>query len=199
MREGESDVRDLEGVSEDRMRGYVLGKEEYERVFPKFYDVIAERLEAALKAEFPEFKFIVGPRDWENATSKFPELGGDVPLDWVAFGFGSLDLYEYHIGVVLEMSEWPVQYSIGLHVMDHVPESAREEADAIDWPEAIGREPIRVYSEPVREHRWLDPTRELDFGNLPGEVKWIVGRVIGYYGAAAGPAARLRASLAEEG
>lgn len=178
----------LEGYEIEEMKGYVCGKRVYDKVFPEFYDQIARQVEEVLRPHYPLFEPDVGPRDRARAMAKLPHLGEKVPLDWVAFGFFGIDLYDFHIGVILLMNEWPVKYHIGLHIMDPLWPSVRKEVELIDWKKGVGLDPTYLFEAPVREHRWLDPTRELNFRDLENEVRHISDRVIRFYKASA-PAA----------
>lgn len=167
------------------MKGYILGKRIYEKVFPEFYDLIALQVERALRPQYPFLEPDVGPRDRARAMSKFPELGEKVPLDWVAFGFSGLDLYDFHIGVILLMEDWPVKYHLGLHIMDQVWPFVQNEVGLIDWKRGVGLDPTYTFQAPVHEHRYLDPVVELNFRDLESEVNHISDRVNRFYRACA--------------
>ena len=163
------------------MKGYILGKKVYDRVFPEFYDLIAHQVEKVLQPQYPLFEPAVGPRDRIRAMTKLPDLGERVPLDWVAFGFSGLDLYDFHVGVILLMEDWPVKYHIGLHIMDPVWPLVQKEVELIDWKKGMGLDPTYVFESAVREHRYLDPVRKLRFNDLDGEINHISDRVIRFY------------------
>jgi hypothetical protein len=171
------------------LRGYVFGKKIYDQVFPEFYDLIALEVERVLRPEFSLLEPDVGPRDKARAMTKLPHLGDKVPLDWVAFGFSGLDLYDYHIGVILLMENWPVKYHIGLHIMDPLWPFIQKEVETIDWKMRIGSDPAYTFQAPVHEHRFLDPTREINFSDLDCEIQHISERVIHFYRASAPVAA----------
>jgi len=172
------------------MRGYILGKKVYTKVFPEFYDRIAQEAETILRPQYPLFEPAVGPRDRTRAMIKLPHLGDNVPLDWVAFGFSGLDLYDFHIGVILLMDDWPVKYHIGLHIMDPLWPSVQKEVESIDWKKGIGIDPAYAFQAPVHEHRFLDPVREINFKDLDREVRHISDRVIRFYRTSAPVAAK---------
>ena len=180
----------LERSEIEEMKGYVLGKRVYDKVFPEFYDQIARQVEEVLRPQYPLFEPDVGPRDRARAMAKLPHLGEKVPLDWVAFGFSGIDLYDFHIGVILLMHEWPVKYHIGLHIMAPLWPSVRKEIELIDWKKDVGLDPIYLFEAPVQEHRWLDPNRELNFRDLESELRHISDRVIRFYTASAPAAAK---------
>jgi hypothetical protein len=179
----------LEKTEIERMKGYILGKKVYDKVFPEFYDLIAQQVERVLRPRYPLLEPDVGPRDRVRAMAKLPHLGEKVPLDWVAFGFFGIDLYDFHIGVILLMEDWPVKYHIGLHIMDPIWSSVEKEAGSIGWKEE-GLDPSYVFEAPVREHRYLDPVREINFSDLDSEVRHISDRVIRFYKTSAPVAAK---------
>jgi hypothetical protein len=185
----------IKSVSPKLIRGYVEGKEAYKQVFPAIYYKIAKRVEDMLGETHPQLESVVGPDDKEALMAKFPEKGEDVPLDWVAFGFYGIDMYHYHIGVLVDVQEWPITWVVGLHVMDRYLSDDELELvlpriEKIKWMSEMGRQPNYVYAESVCEHRWLDPIRELDVAQIDPSVTYIAERVSEYYEAAA-PAAAL--------
>jgi hypothetical protein len=192
---GGANVEQIGRVKPELIEGYIRGKKAYEQVFPKFYELVAERVKEVLQAKYPKIEPVIGPRDKARAMAKQPHLGEKVPLDWVAFGFSGMDMYDYHIGTVLQVDSWPVKYQFGLHVIDDVWDLARSEVEAIDWKQAVGLEPTYRYCEPIREHQWVDPVRELDFASIDDEVKRIAERVSKYYEAVAAAADALCAAL----
>jgi hypothetical protein len=192
-------VAKLDSVDPQLIQAYVSGKKAYEQVFPEFYDRVVERVVAVLGAKYPQIEPVVGPRDRAGATARFPELGGAVALDWVAFGFAGMDMYDFHIGTVLQFAEWPVTYRQGLHIADHLYELARGDVSAIDWKQALGLKPTYIHQVPIREHQWLDPVREFDWNDLNGQAEKIAGRVVKYYEAAAAIAAKVQTAFAAGG
>jgi hypothetical protein len=183
-------MKGLAASESELLRGYVFGKKIYDQLFPEFYDLIALEVEKVLRPEFPLLEPDVGPRDKARAMTKLPHLGDKVPLDWVAFGFSGIDLYDFHIGVILLMEDWPVKYHIGLHIMDPVWPFVQREVKSIDWKKDIGSNPVYAFQAPVHEHRFLDPVREINFSDLDLEVKHISDRVIRFYRASASVAAK---------
>jgi len=77
----------LEKPEIEKIKGYVLGKRVYDKIFPEFYDLICNKVERVLRPQYPLLESDVGPRDRARAMAKLPHLGENVPLDWVAFGF----------------------------------------------------------------------------------------------------------------
>jgi hypothetical protein len=179
----------------ESIEAYVRGRKAYDSAFPKFYDVVAERVVAALGSQYLQIEPVVGTRDQAGALARFPELRDAPPLDWVAFGFAGIDMYDLHVGNVLQFSEWPVTYRQGLHIADKLYELARHDVDAIDWQQSVGLEPTYLHQVGVREHQWLDPVREFDFTDLDAQAEKMVKRVIAYYEAAAAIADKLQAAL----
>jgi len=192
-------MKPIEPVDPQLIKGYIQGREAYEQIFPQIYYAIAKQVEDQLKDAYPELETVVGPDDKEALMAKFPEKGEDVPLDWVAFGFYGVDMYHYHVGILVDVDEWPITWVVGLHVMDRY--LSDEELDLvlphiedIDWEATTDRQPRYVYAESVCEHRWLDPVRDLEVGQLDQQVAYIAERATKYYQAAAPAAALLSRS-----
>jgi hypothetical protein len=189
-------VKQIKSVSPELIKGYIVGKEAYQQVFPSIYYAIASKVEEKLGEAYPALEAVVGPDDKQALMAKFPEKGEEVPLDWVAFGFYGIDMYHIHIGILVDVASWPVTWVVGLHVMDRY--LSEEELELvlprireIEWSSAVGQEPRYVYAESVCEHRWLDPVRELKFGQLDEEVAYMADRACRFYSAAAPSAALL--------
>jgi len=171
------------------MAEYVRGRAAYQTVFPWFYETIREEVLTLLRPQYPDAEGVVGVSadGMTRGMAKFP--GVVPPCEWVAFSFGGLALHDFHIGVVLDLDHWPVTYSVGLHIMDEALTPFKQAVDALDWASYLGHPPQFTYAAQVRESRWIDPTREMDFSDLRGEVEHIVERVARYYRAAAPVAA----------
>jgi len=189
----------LGSVSSKLIEAYVEGRKAYDSLFPKFYDVVAERVVAALGLKYPQIEPVVGPRDRAGVVARFPELGDAPALDWVAFGFAGMDMYDLHVGTVLQFSEWPVTYRQGLHIADNLYELARSDVEAIDWQQSVGLEPTYLHRVAIREHQWLDPVREFDFTDPDAQAEKMVERVIKYYEAAGAMAEKLQAAWHAQG
>jgi hypothetical protein len=168
----------------DLLQCYFEGKKVYDGVFPELYDAIAEHVKDILAPQFPEVKPVIGPRDKARAMKKQPHLGENVPIDWVAFGFHDMDLYDFHVGCVFDLDDWPITYQMGLHVLDEVYGLAEKEIKSIEWTSIVGLDPTYRYVHSIREHQWVDPVRELNFAELEGEVEKAAERVAAYCRAA---------------
>ena len=190
-------MHNIASVDPALVKGYIEGKAAYKQVFPAIYYAIGERVEGRLLDGYPQLEAVVGPDDKQAMMRKFPEKGEDVPLDWVAFGFYGIDMYHLHVGILVDVDQWPVTWVVGVHVMDRYLSDEEIEIvvpriEEIAWADAVGREPDYVYAESVCEHRWLDPVRELGFASLEQDVATVADRACAYYQAAA-PAAALLA------
>lgn len=185
----------LPEVNIELMQAYVRGRPAHDQLFPRFYDLVARQVVQAVQGDYPEIEPVVGPRDQHHSAAKFPELGDSVVLDWVAFGFAGMDMYDFHVGTVLNLSEWPVTYRQGLHIADHLYEKTRGKVEAINWQAAVGLTPNMAHHPAIREHQWTDPLREFDFGDVNGQATRMAQRVIAYYRVGAPIAYGLRAKL----
>jgi len=127
---------------------------------------------------------VIGEFDRERAMALFPELGLDVPVDWVAFGFPGREFYDVHVGVILETSEWPVLCHTGLHVSDGAWPDLEAHVTGIDWRAGVGSTPESVVAGEVREHRFCDPATDFDFGGSEAQAVRLAERAVAYYRAA---------------
>jgi hypothetical protein len=126
----------------------------------------------------------IGEFDREQAMALFPELGLDVPVDWVAFGFPPHPFYDVHVGVILETGDWPVMCHTGLHVSAGAWRNLEEQVSRIDWRAAVGGVPEHSVAGSVREQRICDPPRTFDFAEPGREAALLAGRAAAYYAAA---------------
>jgi len=73
--------------------------------------------------------------------------------------------------------------------MDSIWPSVEKEAASIDWKNQC-LDPSYVFESPVREHRYLEPVRELPFDRLEREIEHISDRVVRFYRSSAPIAAK---------
>lgn len=126
----------------------------------------------------------IGEFDRERAMRLFPDLGLNVPVDWIAFGFPPQPFYDVHVGVILETGEWPVTCHCGLHVSSSAWPALNDCVARIDWPSIGGSEPDHTIAGSVHEHRFCDAPRFLDFANPDREAATLAARAVAYYLAA---------------
>jgi len=124
---------------------------------------------------------IVGELDRGAVMARFPELGYNAPLDWVAFGFRGHPFYDAHVGVVLETDRWPVTYHVGLHLADNLWILLSTRLRAIEWLDQIGQVPQYSAAPSVREHRLSDPARTFDFAAIDDQVIELASRAEAFY------------------
>lgn len=161
------------------IRRYLILRREIQPLLPGLFVAIRDGVRAKIGVEGT-----IGEFDRERAMSLFPELGLNVPVDWVAFGFPSHPFYDVHIGVILETGEWPVTCHTGLHVSARAWPGLEVTVSKIDWPAAIGSVPDHTVAGRVHEQRFCDPPRKFDFANADRESAALADRAAAYYLAA---------------
>ena len=166
-------------LEEVDIRRFLLLRREIQQLLPGIFIAIRDRAK-----ELAGIDGVVGEFDRERAMSLFPELGLNVPVDWVAFGFPPRPFYDVHVGVILETSEWPVTCHTGLHVSAGAWPELEARVSRIDWRAAIGSNPQHSVAGSVREQRFCDPPRRFDFADADREATALAGRAAAYYLAA---------------
>jgi hypothetical protein len=166
-------------VEEREIRRYLKLRREIQSLLPGVFIEIRDLVKTRVGVEGT-----VGEFDRERAMTLFPELGLNVPVDWVAFGFAPQPFYDVHIGVILETQEWPVMCHTGLHVSATAWPSLEHRVARIDWQAMVGAVPDHTIAGNVREHRFCDPSRRFDFADPHREAEVLADRAAAYYHAA---------------
>jgi hypothetical protein len=173
-------------VRPEEVELYIKGKAAYQEVFPWLYATVRDGVLASVRPTWPDIGVIVGTtaEGIVKSIAHHPLLGEKVPLEWVAFSFDSIDLFDYHIGWVLDMDHYPIKYILGLHIMDHVLPQYEAAVRTIDWRK-LGLPGEYAYFPAIHEHRWMDPMGELDLTDLAKTASHVVDRMTRYYLASA--------------
>jgi hypothetical protein len=169
-------------LDEADVRSFLDLRRRTRALFPGIFMAIRERVVAELSGSGAVG--VVGEFDRERAMSLFPELGDDVPLDWVAFGFPGHDFYDLHVGVILETQQWPVLCHTGLHVSDGAWSELESHVRGIDWIGSVGHDARETVAGAVREHRFCDAPELFEFEDASGQVELLARRAVAYYRAA---------------
>lgn len=173
-------------VRPEEIELYVNGKAAYQRTFPWLYATVREGVLARVRPTWPDVSVIVGTsaEGIVKSIARHPHLGEKVPLEWVAFAFDHIDLYDFHIGWVLDLDHYPIEYILGLHIMDDIMPGYQASVQTIDWKKFDLAGDYR-YFPAVHEHRWMEPAGVLDLTDLDGTARYIIDRMSRYYLAAA--------------
>jgi len=169
-------------LNEADVRSFLKLRRQAQPLFPGLFLNIRERVLAEV-AGLGAYG-VIGEFDRERAMALFPELGFDVPVDWVAFGFPGHEFYDLHVGVILETGDWPVRCHTGLHVSDGAWPGLEAAVAGIEWAAGVGLTPDPVIVGSVREHRFCDPAEEFDFDENQWHAERLAKRAVAYYRAA---------------
>ena len=169
-------------LNEADVRSFLKLRRQAQPLFPGVFLKIRELVLADLSGL--EAYGVIGEFDRERAMELFPELGLEVPVDWVAFGFPGHEFYDLHVGVILETADWPVVCHTGLHVSDGAWPGLEARVMRIDWASGVGLTPDPVIAGSVREHRFCDPAEEFEFDDYQWHAERLAKRAAAYYRAA---------------
>ena len=166
-------------LNEADVRSFLKLRRQAQPLFPGLFLNIRERALAEL-AGFGAYG-VIGEFDREQAMGLFPELGYDVPVDWVGFGFPGHEFYDVHVGVILETADWPVRCHTGLHVSDGAWPQLEAAVTRIDWAAGVGLTPDSLIVGSVREHRFCDPAEVFQFDDNQRHAERLATRAVAYY------------------
>jgi hypothetical protein len=172
----------LRRASVERISTHIWTKAAYDQAFPTFFRFIGAEVRTRLGAARLETTDHVGADLRSAWLARLPRLPEDVSLNWVAFDFPGLSVWDLHIGVLAHLETWPATCTVGLHVLEpHWPAVeallARESWQADGW---LGDQPVRVAS--IEEVQLNDPVDKLNLNDLPGEADRLVNRAVQLYG-----------------
>jgi hypothetical protein len=178
-------VKTLEKVNPELIAGYIKGKSEFDRLFPRFFEVVKEKVEEKLAGKY-SVNGIVGEDHRRIMMDRFPELGNRIPIDWVAFGFEYLgyNMYDAHVGVIFLTDDYPIQYHVGFHLLDFLWVPLENRIKAVPW-ETFCYKPTYYFEAPTREYRIANSPRVFDIDNPEAEAESISDQVVRYYSAGA--------------
>lgn len=172
-------------INPQEIEKHISTKKEFNKLFPQIFYNIGAKVEQQLKTKFDGMYTVVGEEHLQVMAERFPELGVNIPLDWVAFGFKGYDLYDVHVGVIFLMEELPAQFHVGVHFLDYIFEHVKEKCNQIDWTKEIGYQTEYIYEPPVRENRFSTTPQNIDFSQIEKLEDQIVDYVVRFYNLAA--------------
>jgi hypothetical protein len=166
-------------LNEEDIRRYLTLRRAIQPLLPGIFLEIRRLVKSRLGVDGT-----IGEFDREQAMALFPELGLDVPVDWVAFGFPPQPFYDVHVGVILETGVWPVMCHTGLHVSAGAWPNLEGRVSMLDWRATVGNEPQHTVAGNVREQRFCDPPHRFNFAEPESEAALLADRAAAYYAAA---------------
>lgn len=164
-----------EGIEINKLKNFIEGKKEYEKVFPGFIDLIGKKVKMDIGNDYPGMQEWVGPYGREKTKQLHPKMEEPFYLDWVCFGFEGYEPEDAHVGVLFDLDGWPVTYRIGIHVLDYIWQPKDETIEKTR--KKIDGNYSYVLQLDFEEHQLNDLPKELNFNNLDEELKMIASRV----------------------
>ncbi len=173
-------VRELRTIDGEMLARHLRTRAEYDRAFPLFFRAVGEAVCARLRGRFPHATACVGEDYLSDARARWGHLQR-LPLDWVAFGFRGVVMWDLHVGVVADLTRATPLVTVGPHATAGVWTKLAPALDRIDWPAVTGAELVFNDARVVGEKQLIEPPRPLDLGDLAGEVGRIADRAARYY------------------
>jgi len=173
-------VRALRSVDGERLARHLVTRDEYHRAFPLFFRAIAHEAGGRLSERFPDVVAFVGEDCRREAMARYPHLPR-VPLDWVAFAFRGVVMWELHVGVVADLARRPPVVQTGVHTTPALWPRLGPMLEALDWQTLVGEKLALREARVIGEVQLVEPARPLALSDLAGEVLRLADRVVHYY------------------
>lgn len=110
-----------------------------------------------------------------------PGLPAEASLDWVAFDFPGLSVWDAHLGVLADFAAAPPRCTVGLHILQP---HWRAALALLGRGDEATTNALEIEAEPkpeIREVQLNDAWRELDAAQLDGEVERLATRAVELY------------------
>ncbi len=170
----------LQSIDGRKVALHLETRAEYERAFPLFFRAVGHEACGRLWRRFPGAAAYVGDDCRREAAARYPHLER-LYLDWVAFAFRGIAMWDLHIGVVADLTCQPATIQVGVHTTPLLWPRLQPALEALDWQALAGEKLAFHDSRPVAELQLVEPARALNLSDLPGEVKRLADRVTRYY------------------
>jgi hypothetical protein len=177
-------VAALRSIDAEALGRHLATRIEYERAFPLFFRAVGRAVTERLWTRFPGAAAHVGDDCRSEAGLRYPHLV-HLPLDWVAFSFPGVVVWDLHVGVVADLRRATPTISVGVHATPGVWTRLVPSLEAVDWTAAMGARLVFNDARVVGEKQMNEPARALDLRDLPGEVARLADRAARYYEIAA--------------
>jgi hypothetical protein len=159
-------VRRLDGA---RLARHLESRAELARAVPLLCRAVGDEACHRLWRRFPGAAAHVGEDCRSEARLRYPHLA-TLPLDWVAFGFPGVVMWDLHVGVILELDGAPPRTHVGVHATPAVWARVGPALERLDWTALVGQ-PLQLRESPaVGEIQLIQRPAPLDFADLAGEV-----------------------------
>lgn len=173
-------VRALRSIDGERLARHLETRAEYERAFPLFFRAVGDEACCRLWERFPDAAAFVGDDCRREAMARYPHLAR-LPLDWVAFAFRGVVMWDLHVGVVVDLARRPPVIQVGVHTTPPLWPRLAPMLEALDWQALMGEKLALNDARVVGEVQLVEPARPLDLSDLAGEVPRLADRAVRYY------------------
>ncbi|MFQ5520077.1 MAG: hypothetical protein ACE5FK_01655 [Candidatus Methylomirabilia bacterium] len=173
-------IRALRAINGERLALHLETRVEYERTFPLFFRAIAREASERIWDRFPDAAAFVGEDCRLEAAQRYPHLAR-LPLDWVAFAFRGVVMWDLHIGVVADLARRPPAIQVGVHTTPHLWPRLGPMLEALDSQALAGEKLALTHATVVNEMQLNEPSRSMQLSDLGGEVSLLAERVARYY------------------
>lgn len=177
---GSALVRALRSIDGERLARHLETRGEYERAFPLFFRAIGHEVCVKLWERFPDAAAFVGEDCRREAAQRYPHLAS-LPLDWVAFAFRRVVMWDLHVGVVADLSHRPPTIQVGVHATPPLWSRLGPLLEALDWQALAGEKLDLNEAKVIGEIQLVEPARSLALSDLASEVSRLADRVTRYY------------------
>ena len=141
---------------------------------------VRAEVEARLGALGLEARGHLGADLADEWRRRVPGLAADASLDWVAFDFPGLTVWDAHVGVLADFGA-PSRATVGLHILQPHWRAALELLGRGDEATMNALE-IEVEPKPqISEMQLNDPWSELDLNRMTDEARRLAGRAVELY------------------
>jgi len=145
-----------------------------------FFRAIAHEACGKLWERFPDAAAFVGEDCRREAFARYPQLAS-LNLDWVAFAFRGVVMWDLHVGVVAELAHQPPVIHAGVHATASLWPRLGPMLEALDWQALAGEKLVLNEASAIGEIQLIEPARPLMLSDLAGEVPRLADRVVRYY------------------
>ncbi|MBI4240820.1 MAG: hypothetical protein HY613_03800 [Candidatus Rokubacteria bacterium] len=173
-------VRALRSVDGERLALHLATRDEYHRTFPLFFRAIAHEACARLWERFPDAAAFVGEDCRREALARYPHLAR-LNLNWVAFAFRGLVMWDLHVGIVADLAQQPPVIHVGVHTTPPLWPRLGPMLEALDWQALVEEKLALNDASVIGEIQLIEPARPLPVTDLAGEVSRLADRVVRYY------------------
>lgn len=173
-------VRALRDVDGERLALHLETRGEFERAFPLFFRAVGHDACQRLWERFPDAAAFVGEDCRQEARARYPHLTA-LHLDWVAFAFHGVVMWDLHIGVVADLAARPPMVRVGVHSTPALWPRLGPVLEALDWQVLAGGALALNEAGAIGEVQLNEPARPLALRDLAGDVGRLAERAARYY------------------